>query len=629
MGTNLGRKREVAAIGLLGLWLALPLPHHAANYRVGDADNSGGAPDMADVALTLEGVLGLTGATQLSPLALANDDGRFDIADVMLAGQSVNGLRTNMGAATPLAHRPMLDFGTPASSVPRTVGIHVDTPYPLSRMEGLQFDMSLPVTNGEAMVVSPATVTDRYANTLFTPLASTPPDSVQLQWQLVIRDSQGIGTVQTVTSTTDVEILTQSSPTTYAVVDTPQANCFDDEMCLASCPSSGAVYYGQDAQYAGLIPSYSDQGDGTVLDLNTGLLWQQTPNYVRMVYDDAVTYCDSLVLGAAADWRLPSIKDLYTIADFNGALRMTAMESIPYLNTNFFDFQYDSELYAGQYWSDTLYLKGPVAEDNSLGSFGFNFADGHIKGYPTGHDFTTGDPKLSQGCFVRCVSGQPDVYGVPDFAAFNADIVTDNATGMMWQRADDGVTRDWIEALDYCEDMTLGGFSDWRLPSTKELHTIIDYNAPAVPALDTTWFSPTFNLAYGATGDYGWYWTSTTFGDRNSDAIYLAIGRAYSTTNNMDYYDWHGAGAQRSDPKTGAPTTSCSVNACDEQRIDNYVLCVRGGNVISDPTGPGLPCPDMGGGVPMCGMVPPGHPCCGDAFCGGPENNSNCPADCP
>jgi hypothetical protein len=75
-----------------------------------------------------------------------------------------------------------------------------------------------------------------------------------------------------------------------------------------------------------------------------------------------------------------------------------------------------------------------------------------------------------------------------------------------------------------------------------------------------------------------YFWTSTTHGDFKDTAIYLCIGKAYSTTDDADgYYDWHGAGAQRSDPKTGEPEDydMSSVNATDLVRIDNYVLLVR------------------------------------------------------
>ena len=64
----------------------------------------------------------------------------------------------------------------------------------------------------------------------------------------------------------------------YAVVDTGQLGCYDDYGELLSCPSIGESFYGQDNQHDGDQPSYTDNGDGTVTDNVTGLMWQQSPD---------------------------------------------------------------------------------------------------------------------------------------------------------------------------------------------------------------------------------------------------------------------------------------------------------------------------------------------------------------
>ncbi len=77
--------------------------------------------------------------------------------------------------------------------------------------------------------------------------------------------------------------------------------------------------------------------------------------------------------------------------------------------------------------------------------------------------------------------------------------VTDNNTGLIWQKADDGVQRDWQGASDYCSQLSLGGHSDWRLPLPIELESIIAYHG-SVPAIDTSVFQ----------GKSDYYWASTT-----------------------------------------------------------------------------------------------------------------------
>ncbi|MBM3499650.1 MAG: DUF1566 domain-containing protein [Armatimonadetes bacterium] len=73
-----------------------------------------------------------------------------------------------------------------------------------------------------------------------------------------------------------VAIALAASAGTYVVVDTGQVACYDSVQEIAA-PLPGQAFFGQDAQYAGAQPGYRDNGDGTVSDLNTGLMWQRDP----------------------------------------------------------------------------------------------------------------------------------------------------------------------------------------------------------------------------------------------------------------------------------------------------------------------------------------------------------------
>lgn len=82
------------------------------------------------------------------------------------------------------------------------------------------------------------------------------------------------------------------------------------------------------------------------------------------------------------------------------------------------------------------------------------------------------------------------------------EVVIDLITGLMWQRYDDGIRRTWKEAVYYCQDLGLAGYSDWRLPTKKELQTILNYGCFS-PVLDTAIFP------YPHSAD-DCYWSSTT-----------------------------------------------------------------------------------------------------------------------
>ncbi|WP_299780920.1 DUF1566 domain-containing protein [uncultured Formosa sp.] len=359
----------------------------------------------------------------------------------------------------------------------------------------------------------------------------------------------------------------------FVLTDTGQDVFYDNDGKVISKPEKYQDYYGQDAQYTGIASAYKDNKDGTVTDLNTGLMWQKTPDNKRHNFYDAFTYVDELEIGGYTDWRLPTIKELYSLLNSNGELNPKDLSlSKPYIDTNYFDFEYDERMpYAGQYWSSTKYVKGPIQNIGIEGAFGFNFADGHIKAYETGLYYNGESGVRNPGNYIRAVRGKEKVYGGNDFEANNDGTVTDKATGLMWQQADDGQTYNWKEALNYAKNSTLAGYSDWRLPNTKELQSIVDYNKKTIPAIDESVFI--------CTNKDSWFWTSTTQGDFKYTACYIAFGKAYSKDNSTatTYYDWHGAGAQRSDPKSGKSEDYLleSVNAADAIRINNYVRLVR------------------------------------------------------
>jgi len=53
--------------------------------------------------------------------------------------------------------------------------------------------------------------------------------------------------------------------------------CYDNAREI-TCPQPGEAFYGQDAQYQGVQPAYQDNGGDTIIDLNTGLMWQKSPD---------------------------------------------------------------------------------------------------------------------------------------------------------------------------------------------------------------------------------------------------------------------------------------------------------------------------------------------------------------
>ena len=112
-------------------------------------------------------------------------------------------------------------------------------------------------------------------------------------------------------------------------MDTGQTKCYDNSRTV-SCPQPGQAFYGQDARYQGKQPAYQDNGDGTVTDLNTGLMWQKGTGE-KMTWEEAALGAESFNLAGYTDWRMSSIKELYSLINFTGLTGMTESESTPYI----------------------------------------------------------------------------------------------------------------------------------------------------------------------------------------------------------------------------------------------------------------------------------------------------------
>jgi hypothetical protein len=402
-----------------------------------------------------------------------------------------------------------------------------------------------------------------------------------------------------------------SAMVNYAIVDTGQTKCYNATNEI-TCPATGAAFDGQDAQYTGNIPSYTPSANGvTIYDNVTGLTWEHSPETNgdgvlnksdKLTYANALAHCDAHGVSnyqGYNDWRLPTIKELYSLINFNGTdpsgYSGTDTSGLtPFIDTKTFAFVYGDtnageRLIDSQYASSTLY----IASASKL--FGVNFADGRIKGYdltmPNGTEKTF---------FVQCVRGNPS-YGMNAFVDNGNQTITDNATGLMWAKSDSGVSLNWQDALAWVQTKNAQnylGHNDWRLPDTKELQSIVDYSR-SPSKTNSAAINPVFNatsfINEGGQTDWPWYWASTThaaYNNMGATGVYIAFGRAGGwqkatpSATCYTFYDVHGAGAQRSDPKTSSGLVimgpACNGGTAyglgpqgDVQRAANYVRLVR------------------------------------------------------
>jgi hypothetical protein len=127
--------------------------------------------------------------------------------------------------------------------------------------------------------------------------------------------------------------------------------------------------------------SLADDND-TVKDYKTGLIWQQPGDGGYRKWADAKKYCQDLVLGGKADWRLPRIDELETIVDFSRYF--PAID--PVFSTSF------STNWEADYWSSSSSTYHPA---DYAWYVGFSNGNVHIEAKPNYY------------AYVRCVRGGP------------------------------------------------------------------------------------------------------------------------------------------------------------------------------------------------------------------------------
>ena len=268
--------------------------------------------------------------------------------------------------------------------------------------------------------------------------------------------------------------------------------------------------------------NFEKQADGTILHKDTGLIWQfnydsSSDKILPLMYNAAVAYCDSLSIHGYNDWRLPSSYEMFTLYDFS---------QIPPAFMPILDMTQDEFMTSTRTVSD----KGTLI-------WIINY---HREGILSSIATPSG--------LLRCVRNDNLDFTSDFYNALNdanryssADgVVTDSLTGLQWQGSDatgdaDGTPNqltnlDNGEAFTVCDNLVLGGESDWRVPTALEFLSILDFNR--VNNAVNPIFSMTSMIEY---------WTSTQF----------------STTESIKVQDYYG------DMKKASKSES------------NYLRCVR------------------------------------------------------
>jgi len=306
-------------------------------------------------------------------------------------------------------------------------------------------------------------------------------------------------------------------------------------------------------------PRFTDLGDGTVKDNLTGLEWVQAPhslseNAGRTNWDSAVDFCNNLVYAGHSDWRLPSVKELESLVNY-GNYNLALPAGHPFTDVQ------------GGYWSGTSDASATEGIWTNLAWFVSMF-DGYVECYfkkdALGIFFCVWPVRGGQVDTPATVpnTGQTTSYrtgddgdletGVawpdPRFTDLTAGTVKDNLTGLEWVQAPHSLSgnagsTNWDSAIDFCNNLAYAGHSDWRLPSRKELMSLVDYGR-GYPALPTG--HPFAGVHSGLEDSY--YWSGTSYAAESADhAWFVAMyyGGVLYYYSKIDYcYVWPVRGGQ-------------------------------------------------------------------------------------
>ncbi|MFH1748836.1 MAG: DUF1566 domain-containing protein [Planctomycetota bacterium] len=295
----------------------------------------------------------------------------------------------------------------------------------------------------------------------------------------------------------------------------------------------------QEGQWLTSATRFVDNGDGTITDQLTGLMWLQDASCLATHgaqwendgWDDgwvpwlpALAFIGQINSGTAAacgagytDWRVPNVVELESLVNAGEAEPYNWLIAAGFLNVENND-----------YWTATT---DPAAtatfayvvnfEDGSVSRLGNKATTPGITSVWPVRGTTSGNAELWQtGQIVRyALEDDGDLetgtaWPSPRFTDNGDGTITDNLTGLMWlQDAETIGVSSWLEALQAATRLNAGtaafvctnytaSYTDWRVPNRKELFSLANF-AEHDPALagDHPFVGVSVN---------GSYWTSTT-----------------------------------------------------------------------------------------------------------------------
>src|SRR5438445_369878 len=338
---------------------------------------------------------------------------------------------------------------------------------------------------------------------------------------------------------------------------TGQTTCWDSSGNVIPCAGTG-----QDGELRKGAPlAYVDEGDGTVTDVNTGLMWEKL-SHDGSVHDDHNKYTWATALAGHVatlnntnfaghnDWRLPNVRELLSIVTYQNLLPTVAPAFDNHCSSGC-SVTTCSCTFSGDTWTSTSEADSPRNmwfvdfQDGQVGA-GLENGIGPVRAVRDGSGGcplpATGQTTCwdSNGNAISCAGTGQDGELRKGAALAYVDhgdgTVADVNTGLVWEKlSDDGTVHDkdnlytWANAFGghvaTLNAMNFAGHNDWRLPNIRELQSIANYQSfnPAVSSSFNNNCAPGCHATTCSCTASSDYWSSTSSVSDPSGAWYVTF----------------------------------------------------------------------------------------------------------
>ncbi len=331
-------------------------------------------------------------------------------------------------------------------------------------------------------------------------------------------------------------------------------------------------------------PGTSDNGDGTVTDNLTGLMWTKDGNLPGgvMTWQQALNYVASMNSGAGTygytDWRLPTVNELQSLINAQQSDTAAWLNAGGGFGNPFVNIQTSS------YWSSTTYAGDTTTAwvvYLGAGSVYASFKSDAVYVWPVrAGQASAADPSFPSNIWK---TGQTTSYdanipsrddgalqsGVtwpsPRFTDNGDGTVADNLTGLVWLKNANCFRQPHAAALSSANSLASGqcgltdgsSAGDWRLPNREELQSLIDFSQ----------YAPSLSAGYPFTNvQQDSYSSSTTYAGNTTGAYIVSMLNGYITIGSKadSYYVW----PVRAGGLFGNPSISVSPNTMNFGNIN-------------------------------------------------------------